>query len=223
MQLLPAIGLFGGTFDPIHNGHIVPVIAAAKQAKIKTVALMPNYIPAHKGAAQITSEHRLAMIKLVCAEFPLFYPETWEIEQAKVSYSVETLIAFRQRHPRSPICFFIGSDSLYSLPNWHRWQELLGLCHFIVCQRAFEFPPFAAQENQQAVQALLAKHQITQAGLLQQKLAGYIYLATTPEINISSTQIRALVAQGQNLQDLLPRTIYQYIERFKLYQQSENI
>ncbi|MEP7703293.1 nicotinate-nucleotide adenylyltransferase [Paraglaciecola sp. 25GB23A] len=223
MPLSPAIGLFGGTFDPIHNGHIYPVIAAAKLANIDSVALMPNYIPAHKNAAQSTSQQRLAMIKLVCDEYPLFYPEPWEIEQSKVSYSVETLLAFRQRHPHSPICFFIGSDSLYSLPKWHRWQELLGLCHFIVCQREHQTPPKAEENNQIIMQRILAKHQITQVALLQQKLAGYIYLAKTPEINVSSSQIRALLVKGQNPQGLLPSAIYRYIEQFKLYQQSTNI
>jgi nicotinate-nucleotide adenylyltransferase len=223
MPLSPAIGLFGGTFDPIHNGHIYPVIAAAKLAHIDSVALMPNYIPAHKDAAQSTSQQRLAMIKLVCDEYPLFYPEPWEIEQSKVSYSVETLLAFRQRHPHSPICFFIGSDSLYSLPKWHRWQELLGLCHFIVCQREHQTPPQTDENNQIIMQRILAKHQITQVALLQQKLAGYIYLAKTPEINVSSSQIRALLVKGQNPQGLLPSAIYRYIEQFKLYQQSTNI
>lgn len=223
MQLSPAIGLFGGTFDPIHNGHIFPVMAAAKQANIGSVALMPNYLPAHKETLQSSAQHRLAMVRLVCKEFPLFYPEEWEIEQAKVSYSVETLSAFRQRHPHSPICFFIGSDSLYSLPTWYRWQELLGLCHFVVCQRTQEIPSLADSNNRKLVEALLNKHQITQADLLQQKLAGYIYLATSPEINVSSTQIRELVAKGQNPRDMLPGAIYQYIEQTKLYQQSANI
>lgn len=223
MALAPAIGLFGGTFDPIHNGHIYPVIAAANQTKISSVALMPNYLPAHKKKAHTSSAQRLDMVKLVCQDFPLFYPEPWEIEQAKVSYSFDTLTAFRQRHPQAPICFFIGTDSLYSLPTWYRWQELLGLCHFIVCQRQTDITRIQNETHHSTVQSLLDNHQVKQTKLLHQTLAGHIYLASTPEIAVSSTEIKALIAQGLSTKDLLPSAISQYIKKFKLYQQSTNI
>ncbi|MDP5040747.1 MAG: nicotinate-nucleotide adenylyltransferase [Paraglaciecola sp.] len=223
MSLAPAIGLFGGTFDPIHNGHIEPVMAAAKQVNLQTVALMPNYLPAHKAQALSSSAQRLDMIKRVCDTYPLFYPEPWEIEQARVTYSVDTLSAFRDRHPNSPICFFIGTDSLNSLPTWHRWETLLNLCHFIVCKRNSETTKKPTTEQQKIVADLLRKHQTTEPASLHRTLAGHIYLADTPEVNVSSTKIRALIAQGYRPHEMLPESILQYIEYTKLYQPKSNI
>ena len=217
------LGIFGGTFDPIHNGHIYPVLEAANQTGIHNIALMPNYLPGHKNAASSSSEHRLAMVKRVCEQFPIFYPEPFEIEQAKVTYSIDTLLVFRQKYPDTPLCFFIGSDSLYSLPSWHRWQELLGLCHFVVCQRPCDLAHYQSSAHWPTVQRLLQQYQVTQAEKLHSSVAGCIYLANTSEINLSSSQIRAQLAQGQSPHNVLPSAINQYIEQHKLYQQSVNI
>ncbi|WP_340678156.1 nicotinate-nucleotide adenylyltransferase [Paraglaciecola sp.] len=223
MSLQAPLGIFGGTFDPIHNGHIFPILEAAQQTGIKSIAMMPNFLAGHKHPAQSSSVHRLAMVKLVCEQYPIFYPEPWEIEQAVVSYSVDTLHAFRQRYPDTPLCFFIGSDSLYSLPTWHRWQELLTLCHFVVCQRQYDLTHYQTSPHWPVVQQLLAQHQVSCAAELHQQLAGCIYLAKTTEINLSSSQIRAQLAAKQCPADVLPSAIYQYIEQYKLYQQSANI
>ena len=223
MSLNSPLGIFGGTFDPIHMGHIYPIMEAAQQTQISSIALMPNFLPGHKQAAHSSSAHRLAMVKLVCAQYPVFYPEPWEIEQASVSYSVETLISFRQRYPNTPLCFFIGSDSLYSLPTWHRWQELLTLCHFVVCQRQCDVALYQSSPHWPILQQLLSQHQTIEVAELHNKLAGNIYVANTQEINLSSSQIRALLAKGECPSDVLPSTIYQYIEQYKLYQKTTNI
>jgi nicotinate-nucleotide adenylyltransferase len=223
MSLQAPLGIFGGTFDPIHNGHVFPILEAAEQTGINSIAMMPNFLVAHKHAAQSSSAQRLAMVKLMCAQYPIFYPEPWEIEQATVSYSVDTLHAFRQRRPDTPLCFFIGSDSLYSLPTWHRWQELLTLCHFVVCQRQCDLDQYQTSKHWPTVQQLLRQHQISQANELHTQLAGCIYLANTSEINLSSSQIREQLALGQCPNNVLPSAIYQYIEQYKLYQNSPNI
>ena len=223
MQLQPPLGIFGGTFDPIHNGHIYPIIEAAQQTRIASIALMPNFLAGHKQAAHSSSDHRLAMVKLVCEEFPVFYPEPWEIQQATVSYSVKTLHAFRHRYPTTPLCFFIGSDSLYSLPTWHRWQELLTLCHFVVCQRRCAIDKYQTSPHWPVLQQLLKQHQVTDITQLHNNLAGSIYLANTNEINLSSSQIRDMLVKGECPSDVLPSAIYQYIEQYKLYQKMANI
>ena len=222
MQLRPPLGIFGGTFDPIHNGHIFPVLQAAEQTQIQSIALMPNYLPAHKQAAHSSSEHRLAMVRLICQQYPIFYPESWEIDQAKVSYSVETLRAFRQRLPDTPLCFFIGSDSLCNLPGWYQWQELLNLCHFVVCRRDSESDPLQRSPYRQQVETLLAEHQTIDSADLATHLNGKIYLASTSEIAMSSTQVRSLLTTGQAVENALPRSICEYIEQHKLYRQSAN-
>lgn len=223
MGLKPPLGLFGGTFDPIHHGHILPALEAAKQTHIERVALMPNYIPGHKQGTHSSSEHRLAMVRLVCQQYPIFYPENWEIQQARVTYSIDTLIAFRQRNPDTPLCFFIGSDSLYTLPSWHRWDELLGLCHFVVCQRDVDLAHYQSSPHYGTLQILLSQHQTFEIKDLHQSLAGHIFLANTSLINVSSTQIRKTLSNLQQVQNLLPSAIYQYIQQYKLYQQSNKL
>ncbi|WP_340680889.1 nicotinate-nucleotide adenylyltransferase [Paraglaciecola sp.] len=217
MRLNAPLGIFGGTFDPIHNGHIFPILEAAKQTGIASIAMMPNFLPGHKHAAQSSSKHRLAMVQLVCEQYPIFYPEPWEIEQATVSYSVDTLHAFRQRYPDTPLCFFIGSDSLFSLPTWHRWQELLTLCHFVVCQRRCDVAHYQTSPYWPVLQQLLNQHQVSETNALHKQVAGYIYLANTTEINLSSSQIRNQLTAGKCPANVLPSAIYQYIERNGLY------
>ena len=223
MQLSAPLGIFGGSFDPIHNGHIFPIIEAAKQTGIESIALMPNYLPAYKQASSTSAEHRLAMVEQLCREYPLFYPEPIEIERGCVTYSVETLQQLRQRHPDTPLCFFIGSDSLYSLPSWHRWQELLGLCHFVVCQRQCDTDRYQASPYWQQIEALLAAHKTDLPDSLHQQIAGSIYLANTVEVNLSSSEIRLQLAAGRCPANVMPSTIYQYIEQYKLYRQHQNI
>ena len=223
MSLTPPLGIFGGSFDPIHNGHIYPIIEAAKQTRITSIALMPNFLPAYKQVSSTSAEHRLAMVRQLCLQYPLFYPEPIEIEQARVTYSVETLLQLRQRYPDTPLCFFIGSDSLYSLPTWHRWQELLGLCHFVVCQRQCDAQRYQSSAHWPTIEALLAEHQTRSPDTLHQHRAGSIFMADTAQIDLSSSEIRKQLAAGQCPADVLPSAIYQYIEQYKLYQHNQNI
>jgi len=175
-------------------------------------------LPSHKQAANSSPEHRLAMLERVCADYPLFHTETWELKQQALSYSFYTLEMLRKRHPQRSLCFFIGSDSLHTLPSWHRWQELLGLCHFVVCQREPTKPDKQSEQQKQHVTALLAQHQITEPQALHKKLAGCIYLANTVPFNVSSTWIRAELAQGRVPDNMLPKAVSAYILEHKLYQ-----
>lgn len=216
--LKPPLGIFGGTFDPIHNGHIIPILAAAELTQIQSIALMPNYLPGYKQKAHSSSHHRLAMVKRLCQDYPIFYPESWEIEQAQVTYSINTLQAFKQRYPQTPLCFFIGSDSLFSLPSWHRADELLHNCHFIVCNRKVDLTQLRTSPHFATLQTWLNRYQTFDINDLHHSLAGHIYLCDTPLINISSTQIRASLANSAEATKLLPSAIYHYIQQYKLYE-----
>ena len=119
--------------------------------------------------------------------------------------------------------FFIGSDSLYSLPTWHRWQELLGLCHFVVCQRQCDAQRYQSSAHWPTIEALLAEHQTRSPDTLHQHRAGSIFMADTAQIDLSSSEIRKQLAAGQCPADVLPSAIYQYIEQYKLYQHNQNI
>jgi len=210
-----ALGIFGGTFDPLHMGHINPILEAASQLSINKIALIPCHIPSHKGAASTSSEHRLAMVKLLCQQYPIFFPDEREIKRNKPTYSIDTLRELRKLHPQTPLCFFIGMDSLHSLPTWRHWQELCELCHFVVCQRGGQTAQFSPQISQ-----LLKERQVTMPGEIQRTRSGKIFIADTKPVAISSTALRARLAKQLPVDGLIPAPVVRYIKQHKLYTQN---
>lgn len=224
MQLTPPLGIFGGTFDPIHFGHITPVIEGAEKANIKKVALMPCYIPSHKNPATASSEDRLKMVELVCADYPLFYPDARDINRGKPTFSVDSLKEIRAAMPSTPLCFFIGSDSLQNLLTWHDLQTLFTLCHFIVCERTGDSVKGMQGNSNEHMQLkkLLSQRQTFNPEAVHNSLAGHIYIANTQALTMSSTEIRQQLAKNQSVEGFLPSKILDYIQQHKLYQPRTN-
>lgn len=227
MQLTPPLGIFGGTFDPIHNGHIFPVLEAAQKANIKKVALMPCYIPSHKNPATASSEDRLKMVELVCADYPLFYPDSRDIKRGKPTFSIDSLTELRAAMPTTPLCFFIGSDSLHNIFSWSEWPKLFSLCHFVVCERKGECVKDQKSHSESSLQlpvsqlqTLLKERQTFSPKALHNNLAGHIYVANTQTLTVSSTEIRQQLTNNQLVGDFLPQNILDYIQLHKLYQPS---
>ena len=225
MQLDPPIGIFGGTFDPIHYGHILPVLEAAEKANIKKVALMPCYIPSHKNPATASSEDRLKMVELVCAEYPLFYPDQRDIRRGKPTFSVDSLTEIRNELPTTPLCFFIGTDSLQNLFSWFEWPTLFSLCHFVVCERRGESVTdlISKSDTHLTLQALLNKRQTFKPTDLHNSLSGHIYVANTQIFTVSSSIIRKQIYNNQLVEGFLCPKIFDYIQQHKLYQPSTDI
>ena len=227
MKFSPPLGVFGGTFDPIHNGHIYPVIEGAQKANIKKVALMPCYIPSHKNPAIASSQDRLNMVELICDEHPLFYPDSRDINRGKPTFSVDSLKEIREEMPTTPLCFFIGTDSLQNLFTWHQWPTLFDLCHFVVCERNSESVKTlksntdeSFKQHGQQLQTLLKKRQTFNPLTLHNSLAGHIYVANTQTFSVSSTQIRHQLTKKQSIEAFLPPKILDYIQQHQLYQTS---
>ena len=207
------IGIFGGTFDPIHRGHLVPLQQAAEQAGVSEIALLPCHIPPHKGTPSASARQRLEMVELVCSSHPMFYPDDSELRRDTPSYSVETLRQKKQQNPQQTLCFFMGMDSLKSLNTWYQWQDILTYCHIVVCKRPGD------KENINAdVQLLLSQCQTTDEEQLSVTDAGRIFIADTQELDISATQIRHLIAGGHSIKHLVNAEVEKYIRLHKLYQ-----
>ncbi|MBD2802065.1 nicotinate-nucleotide adenylyltransferase [Xenorhabdus szentirmaii] len=214
---LPVIqALFGGTFDPIHYGHLRPVEVLAQQVGLKQVILLPNHVPPHRPQPEATARQRLEMVHLAIQDKPLFTVDRRELDRQTPSYTIDTLKSFRQElGEQCPLAFIIGQDSLQTIHTWYKWEELLDNCHLLVCSR----PGYESKLSTPEMQQWLEQHQIDTPNLLSQKPHGYIYLAATPLLNISATEIRLRQQQGLSCNDLLPPSIQDYIDSQGLYRQ----
>lgn len=225
------IAYYGGTFDPIHNGHLNICRALLKELPIKQINLLPNNIPPHRPQPLASSQQRLAMLKLAIQHETHFSIDERELKDNQYSYTIETLIAIRSNITNKvPLAFIIGLDSLETLMKWHRWQELLDYTHLVVCPRTeqhkFDYSSwFEMEATKDKAYADWVEASRTES--ISELLAhpnGYIYFANTPLYDISATAIRALLAKKNlevddqiKLSNYLSENVLQYIEQAELY------
>ncbi len=208
------LALFGGTFDPIHYGHLRPVEQLASEIHLDKVVLIPNNVPPHRPQPEASSAQRLAMLQLAIEGNSLFSIDQRELRRDTPSYTIETLETLRKEYGNAtPLAFIIGQDSLLSLHKWHRWEALLNFCHLVVMRR----PGYAQELETPALQRWLDAHKVDDAELLRQQPQGVIYLANTPLLDISATQIRQRRHAGDDCANYLPSSVERYIESQGLY------
>lgn len=194
------IGLYGGTFDPIHNGHIKVVQAAKIFLQLERIIFIPAGDPPHKTGKRITAkEHRLAMVQKVATLVDAQVSD-WELLKQEKSYSVETVRHFQAEFPDDEIYFIIGADSFYDMPTWWHYEELMALCNFVVVSR----PDYEKE-------LLLSKFKGSEK-------PPRVFFLDDIFVDISSTDIREKVAGGKDISKLVPPEVSAYIERYHLYQ-----
>lgn len=211
--------LFGGTFDPVHYGHLKPVEILANQIGLQRVTIMPNNVPPHRPQPDASSAQRKRMLELAIADKPLFRLDERELRRDTPSYTAQTLQEWRtEQGPKTPLAFIIGQDSLLTFPSWYQYHTILENSHLIVCRRPGY--PLAMQEEQH--QQWLEQHLTYQSEDLHSLPAGKIYLAETPWFDISATLIRQRLQQGLPCDEMLPTAVLSYIQQQGLYQKSDN-
>ncbi|MFV7772609.1 MULTISPECIES: nicotinate-nucleotide adenylyltransferase [Shewanella] len=210
------IGLLGGTFDPIHYGHIKPLLEVQQALGLDEVWLMPNHIPPHKSETRTATRHRLAMAQLVCQQYPQLKLCDIEAKRNTPSYSVDTLNQLRLAHPQDQLVFIMGMDSFVTLPSWYRWQQLLELCHIAVCQR----PGWSLADAPQMAQ-LLGERSADKPALdnatTTEQFSGLIFPVTITPQPYSSTEIRQQLRQHAPAPDAIPQAVIDYIDAHRLY------
>ncbi|PWC21001.1 nicotinic acid mononucleotide adenylyltransferase [Brenneria roseae subsp. roseae] len=210
----PLTAFFGGTFDPIHYGHLTPVTALASLVGLSQIVLLPNNVPPHRPQPEASPQQRLRMVQLVAEDNALFTVDDRELQRQKPSYTIDTLEALRtEKGMDTPLAFIIGQDSLLTLHQWHRWQDILSVCHLLVCARPGYRSTLATPELQQ----WLESHLIKDPQLLHQQTHGRIFLADTPLVTISATEIRQRRQAGLDCHDWLPPAVLRYIDEHGLY------
>jgi nicotinate-nucleotide adenylyltransferase len=211
--------LYGGTFDPVHYGHLKPVEILANLIGLQRVIIMPNNVPPHRPQPEATSEQRKTMLELAIADKPLFRLDERELQRDTPSWTAQTLQAWREEQgPDVPLAFIIGQDSLLNFPSWYQYETILNNSHLIVCRR----PGYPLTMKEEAHQQWLEKHLTPHVEDLHNLPAGRIYLAETPWFDISATLIRQRLQSGQSCAEMLPEAVLRYIQQQGLYQKTDN-
>lgn len=212
MTITNPIGILGGTFDPIHYGHLRMALELQQQLNLQEVRFIPCREPVHKKTVHATLEQRLHMLHLALAKQPKFLLDEREIKRTTPSYMVPTLESLQKDLGTAPLCLIMGIDAFAGLQSWYRWQEIFNLCHIIAIQR----PDFSIP-NSSDIAAILQKRQITDPQYLQKKTHGSVLLMKTTLLQISASEIRHQIANQKNPRYLLPDAVLEYIQEQKIY------
>jgi nicotinate-nucleotide adenylyltransferase len=207
-----AIGIFGGTFDPIHYGHLRSALELQAALNLAEVRLIPCYQPVHRKHPIASPAQRLEMARCAIESESALTVDDREILRKGPSYTIDTLIDLHKKMPKTPLCLIIGIDAFLNFPSWHRWEEILDLAHLIVAHRPhYEIPKTGI------VADLLKNRLKSTPSVLQESLAGHILLHPVTALDISATDIRKQIASGQNPRFLLPDSVLKYIQMHKTY------
>ncbi len=206
------IGLLGGTFDPVHYGHLRGALEVRDSLQLDELRLIPSARPPHRDQPGATAAQRLDMVRLAIGEHSGFLVDDCELRRDRPSYTVETLESLRDELGNTVTLFLIlGWDAFCGLPGWHRWDELLELASLVVLQR-----PEQNQDLPEVLKDLLAARSISDPRQADARHGQILCLSQTP-LAISATHIRSLVAAGQSPRFLLPDAVLDYIETNGLY------
>jgi nicotinate-nucleotide adenylyltransferase len=209
------IGIFGGTFDPVHFGHLRPALEVKQALGLREMRMIPAFRPPHREPPVASPGQRLTMLRAAVGTEPDLLVDNCEMRREGESFMVDTLTTLREELGDEPMCLVLGSDAFLQLDGWHRWQEILDLSHIVVMHRpGWEMDIGAASE---AIQQLWQEHQVADVSELESQSAGRIILQTVIPLSISATQIRALVATGENPRFLLPDAVWNLIRMHGLY------
>lgn len=206
------LGIFGGTFDPIHIGHLRMALELRQQLKLDEMRLLPCYLPPHRATPGASAEQRVAMLELAlqdCAELTV---DPRELLREKPSYTYDTLCELRaELGEQISLCLCMGMDSFLTLDQWHEWRQLIRLAHLVVVERpGYEIPEVGA------VADLLHRHR-AEAEAIHEAPVGAVIIATPALLPVSATDIRAQISAGESPQFLLPNPVLNYIRAQGLY------
>lgn len=199
---MPYVGIFGGTFDPIHLGHLALANGVLHQVGLDRVLFLPNRQPPHKNGVRVTpAEHRAAMVRLAIADNPRFGYSDLELRRVGASYTIDTVRELQAIYPDWRMAFLVGMDSLLDITSWREYQALLGLIDLVVVNR----PGFPAEKGE----AMLAE--------LGPELSGRIRMVQIPGVAVASRELRRLAGEGYPLRYLVPDAVERYLLEHRLY------
>jgi nicotinate-nucleotide adenylyltransferase len=206
------IGILGGTFDPIHFGHLRTALDVMQVIGLQQVRFIPLHRAVHRDQPETPAELRLQMVQAAIAGESGFVADDRELRRAGDSYSVDTLTSLRREFPQESLCLLMGMDAFNGFAGWHSPAEILRLAHLVVMHRAGAEGP-----EEPSVQELLQAHRCDAIESLRRQRAGLIHLQPVTQLEISATGIRAAVKAGESPRYLLPDGVLALIEENRLY------
>ena len=206
------IGIFGGTFDPIHYGHLRTAFEMLQALRFGELRFVPSGDPPHRGQTYAPASLRLEMVRAATANEPRFVVDDCEVRRQGPSYTVDTLAAMREEQPEAPMGLILGMDAFLGLADWHRWNEILDHAHIVVAHR----PGWRAPDIG-AIGELISEHGTHRIDDLHEQRDNLIYIHAVTQLEISSTEIRDLVGAGRDPRFLMPDVVRDIITESKCY------
>jgi len=206
------IGIFGGTFDPVHFGHLRPALEVQQALGLNEVRFIPAGQPPHRETPYASTPQRLSMLRAAIEDQPGFVVDERELRREGPSYMVDTLASLREEVGQTPLCLILGYDAFLGLPGWHQWNSLIELAHLVITHR----PGWSHDELDDALQSLVKQCETGVERLSEQAAGGLLFVPVT-QLDISATIIREQIRAGQDIRYLLPDTVYRIIREQKLY------
>lgn len=206
------IGIFGGTFDPIHYGHLRTAFELLQALRLSEMRFMPAGNPPHREMPVASAETRLAMVQAAVEGQTGFTVDDREVRREGPSYSVDTLSGLRAEYPQRSLCLIVGMDAFLGLPKWRQWRELLELAHLVVAHR-----PGWRAPSMGPLGELLVDRGTGRINDLHEAKAGCIYIHAVTQLEISSTELRKLISAGRDPRYLIPDPVRALIEKSGIY------
>ena len=203
------IGIYGGTFNPVHFGHLRTALEIKDIFDLQQLRLMPCRLPAHRQNPEVSADMRLQMLQLAIAQTPALQIDRRELDRPGVSYMLDTLQSLRAELPDTSLLLIIGADAFAGLQNWHQWRQLPDYAHIVVMTRPACVEPVLSDFWRQRL--------CRERRQLQTKPAGYLWFQQVTQLDISASQIRKIIAAGGNPQFLLPDAVLAFIQQHQLY------
>jgi nicotinate-nucleotide adenylyltransferase len=215
---LSPIGIFGGTFDPIHYGHLRTAFEMLQALRFEEVRFVPSGDPPHRGKTYAPAPLRLEMVQAATAKEPSFVVDDCELRRDGPSYTVDTLAAMRQEQPQAALGLILGMDAFLGLTGWHRWNEILDYAHIVVAHRpGWRAPDIGPLGD------LVSEHGTHRIEDLHEQRNNRIHIHAVTQLEISSTEIRDLVLAGRDPRFLMPDVVRDVIVKSHCYATGEPI
>lgn len=206
------IGILGGTFDPVHFGHLRPALEVREALGLEEIRLIPCHLPPHRPAPVASPQQRLAMLRAAIAGHDGFVIDERELHRDGPSWTLDTLLSLHTDIKGRDLCLLVGMDAFRGLASWHRWHELIDHCHMVVMTR-----PGATFPERGELGDFIGLHRVTDPEALRTQAAGLLYFQEVSQLAISGTHIRALLGRGGAADFLLPDSVLDLIRQQDLY------